>query len=119
MKKNKIRNLVIFSTIICLGTCTVAAKNVKASGIKYLNDTTRFAKEIDSDEFFIAAHRGFSSLGVENSADSIICASNEEYIDYIEIDARLTKDGKIILAHDNKLINKEIIKEISPKKENN
>ena len=102
MKKNKIRNLVIFSTIICLSTCTVA-KNVKASGIKYLNDTTRFIKEIDNDDFFIAAHRGFSSLEIENSANSIICASNEEYIDYIEIDVRMTKDKELILSHDEKI----------------
>ena len=91
MRKKKIRNLVIFSTIFCLGTCTVV-KDVQASGIKYLNETSRFVKEINSDEFLIAAHRGFSSLEVENTADSIICASNEEYIDYIEIDVRMTKD---------------------------
>lgn len=102
MRKKKIRNLVIFSTIFCLGTCTVV-KDVQASGIKYLNETSRFVKEINSDEFLIAAHRGFSSLEVENTADSIICASNEEYIDYIEIDVRMTKDKKLVLSHDEKV----------------
>lgn len=99
----KIKNLIIFSTILCLGTCGYTAKKIKNSGIEYVNETNKFVKELEDDDFLIASHRGFSSLEVENSADSIICASNKEYIDYIEIDVRLTKDNKLVLCHDEKV----------------
>lgn len=48
----------------------------------------------------IIAHRGNDESHKENSLKSIINCLNEEYIDGVEFDIRLTKDKKFILNHD-------------------
>ena len=62
-----------------------------------------YVNEFQSDDFLIAAHRGYSSLEVENTKKAISMASKCKYIDYIEFDARLTKDGIIVISHDDKI----------------
>lgn len=62
-----------------------------------------FSESIEDDDFLISAHRGFSSLAVENTEDAISLAAEKNYVDYIEIDARMTPDSQIVLSHDNAL----------------
>lgn len=57
------------------------------------------------DDFDIGAHRGFSSLAVENTVSSFEMAQYASYVDYIEMDARLTSDGEIVLSHNDEVYN--------------
>ena len=50
----------------------------------------------------IVAHRGNSNYFVENSFEAIFTAIHNK-VEYIEIDLRQTKDGQIIISHDNSL----------------
>lgn len=49
----------------------------------------------------VVAHRGFSSLEVENSFNSVKAAVECACVDSIEIDIRLTKDDELVLAHNS------------------
>ena len=96
-------------------TATVAAFVLFASGASYTlfkkkgNDYFRYINSVsgEEDDLLICAHRGFSSLEIENTENAIYVAANSNYVDYIEMDARMTKDGKIVLSHDQNLIDKE------------
>lgn len=99
----KISKLVIYAaTTFIVGT---------GINLKIQNDKSKnFEKEVydyveffESDNYLVAAHRGYSSLEVENTKQAIELASNCDYIDYIEFDARLTKDGVLVISHDDKI----------------
>lgn len=99
----KISKLVIYAaTTFIVGT---------GINLKIQNDKSKnFEKEVydyvelfESDNYLVAAHRGYSSLEVENTNQAIELASNCNYIDYIEFDARLTKDGVLVISHDDKI----------------
>lgn len=84
-----------------------------AVGLKLYNENKhyhRFIKEIENHQedldhsSNIVAHRGFSSLYVENSMESVTYAFDSCCVDEIEIDVRLTKDNELVLFH-NKYIN--------------
>ena len=85
------------------------------SGIKYklYKDVSKLERKIkiktehmQNDDYFIVSHRGFSSLEVENTKEAIVLAADKDYIDAIEFDVRMTKDGKAIISHDNSLCEK-------------
>ena len=103
----KIKRIVITSTALVLlssGFTYGLCKNRKDVFNRYLK---KYQKD-EVDNFLICAHRGFSSLAVENTYQAINLASCENYVDFIEIDARMTKDGKIVLSHDNTILNNEL-----------
>lgn len=50
----------------------------------------------------LVAHRGYASLGVENSIEALEAASAYK-ADYVEVDLLLTKDGKFVVGHDENL----------------
>ncbi len=54
------------------------------------------------DTIKITAHRGCSKEAPENTIPAIKAAI-ENMVDYAEIDVQLTKDGEIVLMHDNSL----------------
>ncbi|WP_051542136.1 glycerophosphodiester phosphodiesterase [Clostridium lundense] len=66
----------------------------------FMPSTVLFSFPMDNDKIFITAHRGNSSKAPENTLSAIKYAINSE-VDYAEIDVQETKDGKIILFHDN------------------
>ncbi len=57
---------------------------------------------VDIDNIEITSHRGFSHDVPENTLLAIEKAI-EEQADYVEIDVRLTKDGVLVLLHDESL----------------
>ena len=70
-------------------------------------DKYKFEKEVYTHESYennhdanIIAHRGFSSLEVENSYNAIKKGLLCNCTDGVEIDVRLTKDNEIVLSHD-------------------
>lgn len=100
----KIKKIAIYATTIALVTAGSTFHICRENITEYENYITSYSESIVEDDFLITAHRGFSSLEVENTKEAISLASEKDYIDYIEIDARLTKDGKIILSHNNQLL---------------
>ena len=97
-KIKKIRNLVI-SSIVLFFLTEHGYKLIK--GYKYANNI--YQKHLDSDNHqeLIVAHRGFSSLYLDNSIESIDAALESPCVDMIEIDVRKTQNGMIVLHHDS------------------
>lgn len=54
------------------------------------------------DMIKVTSHRGFSYAVPENTLPAIEKAI-EEQADYVEVDVRVTKDGELVLLHDNNL----------------
>ena len=72
----------------------------------------------------IIAHRGFSSLELENSFKSVNLAFDCNCCDGVEIDVRLSKDNEIVLAHDESVfgigkIKNKTLDELKEKKRKN
>ena len=82
-------------------TAGIKIKLCKDKSHEYTKSIESFDENFIDDDFLVAAHRGFSSKEIENTTNSIILAKNTKYIDYIELDVRLTKDRKLILSHNN------------------
>lgn len=62
-------------------------------------DTVNFKK----DKVKVIAHRGLSGLECENTCAAFVAAANRSYFG-IETDVHVTKDGKIIVFHDDNTI---------------
>lgn len=103
MNKIAKNRLIIYVTSICIITASLPIKFNKNKSEDISTRTNNYLNTFSEDNFDIAAHRGFSSLAVENTKDAILEAATKNYVDYIEVDARMTLDGKIILSHNNKL----------------
>ena len=58
---------------------------------------------IDSRQALMVAHRGASVLEPENSCAAFLAASNRSYYG-VETDVHVTKDGKIIVMHDDNAV---------------
>ena len=101
--KRKINKFVLYIGSIILISSGVKIKLCNDESKKYTKEVEEYINDFKSDNFLIAAHRGFSSKEVENTKDAISLASTAPYIDYIEMDVRLTNDNKLILSHDNSL----------------
>ncbi|MEF2965563.1 glycerophosphodiester phosphodiesterase family protein [Paenibacillus sp. M1] len=46
------------------------------------------------------AHRGFSGIAPENTMAAITLAMEQPYVDWVEVDVQLSKDGVPLLIHD-------------------
>ena len=96
--KNGIKNLIVYgSAIAIIGSGFCFGLNQASSEVETVGN-------FSYEDFDIAAHRGFSSIAVENTTRAFDLASQALYVDYIEMDARLTEDGKLVLAHDDEVI---------------
>lgn len=102
--KSKKGKIVLYATTFAIMASTVGFTLCRNRAEEFADYITNYAEEIVDDEFNVSAHRGFSSLEVENTIEAISLAAEKDYVDYIEIDARLTKDGKIVLSHNNALL---------------
>ena len=54
--------------------------------------------------FKIIHHRDFASISSENTGEYVSESNKEFYITYVEVDARLTKDGRLVVSHNNDLL---------------
>lgn len=55
---------------------------------------------LDNDRFFIFGHRGTSEFFPENTMASFSDSASDARVDGIELDVQLTRDGKVVIAHD-------------------
>ena len=104
MNRN-IKQLFITSAFVLLiaTSTTFIINDVESSKItKIINQ--------DNDETTISviAHRGLSSLEIENSFEAIKLGLQDKSTTGVEIDIRLTKDKKIVVIHDDEINNKKV-----------
>ncbi|WP_170063734.1 glycerophosphodiester phosphodiesterase [Clostridium liquoris] len=66
----------------------------------FIPSTVLFSSPKHKENIFITAHRGNSSEAPENTLSAIKYAINSG-VEYAEIDVQETKDGQVILLHDN------------------
>lgn len=90
--------------VFFIATSGICVNLDKEKSKKITDDIDNYITSFKDDDFEISAHRGFSSLEVENSKEAIVLAAEQDYIDYIEVDARLTKDGRIVLSHNDTIL---------------
>lgn len=98
------RNVVIFATAFALFASGMNVKMCRDRSKEFIQYIDAYTQDIVDDDFYISAHRGFSSLEVENTKGAISLAASKGYVDYIEFDVRMTKDNRIVLSHNNSLM---------------
>ncbi|MFW6000886.1 MAG: glycerophosphodiester phosphodiesterase family protein [Halanaerobium sp.] len=65
----------------------------------------------------LVAHRGASYLAPESTRPAVERAA-ENNIDYIELDVQRTKDGRLVIFHDENLLRLSNVEEVFPDREN-
>ena len=104
MLSAKRKRIIIYATTIAVLTSSGGFNLYRERVNDYAEYISNFSEEIKDDDFLVSAHRGFSSLEVENTKEAISLAADKRYVDFIEIDARMTRDGKIVLSHNNSIL---------------
>lgn len=94
--KLKTRKLVYYSGLI--STMTISFFTLDK--YKFEKDVYNHESYDDNHDANIIAHRGFSSLEVENSYNAVNKGLLCNCSDGVEIDVRLTKDNIVVLSHD-------------------
>lgn len=99
--KKTVKKLIIFASITGLMTYSGynLATNINKPTICEVDHNNIYMMEENRD--YIVAHRGLSSVFVENSYDAVYAAFNDDAVGTVEIDVQLTKDDEIILLHDS------------------
>ena len=98
-----IKKIILYSGLVTTLAVGVKLYNENKHYHKFMKEIERHEEDNDHSSS-IVAHRGFSSLYVENSMESVTYAFNSCCVDEIEIDVRLTEDNELVLFH-NKYIN--------------
>lgn len=90
-----VKNIIVYgSTIALIG-----------SGIGFHSEMNQPVDEnATMTDYLIGAHRGDSSLAIENTKEAIVLASENDEVDYIEVDVRMSLDGKLYLSHDDDVL---------------
>lgn len=104
MNRN-IKQLFITSAFVLLiaTSTTFIINDVESSKItKIIN------QDDDETTISVIAHRGLSSLEIENSFEAIKLGLQDKSTTGVEIDIRLTKDKKIVVIHDDEINNKKV-----------
>lgn len=123
--KRKINKFTLYIGSLALILSGVKVNLCKKESKKYTEEVEEYINNFKEDDFLIAAHRGYSSKEIENTKQAISLASETPYVDYIEMDIRLTNDEELILSHDNTLysqnmrylkISEENLKDINDEK---
>lgn len=103
----KIKKLLVTSSFIILAATTTFTITDATS-----KEITKIVIEDNQNNtpssLSIIAHRGFSSLEIENSKEAIELGLSESYTNGVEIDIHLTKDDQVIVSHNSKINDKKI-----------
>lgn len=90
-----------YSTIIALLGSSGYMKTCRDKSKDFLLKTKNYISDFHDDEFKIAAHRGYTQNAVENTISAFADAYDANFVDYIELDARLSADGKLVVVHNS------------------
>ena len=80
MKKKKKTKLYLAAFLVL----TLLAKYKLDKDLSNLEKEIKVKVEKIEDDYSIIAHRGFSSLEVENTSEAIVLASSKSYVDAID-----------------------------------
>ena len=97
----KIKQLALYTTTFVIISSGIKANLNRNNNFIALNSMPNYNNYCNDDDFKIAAHRGFSSLAIENTFEAVTIANSCNYVDYIETDIRLTKDKKLVVSHND------------------
>ncbi|MEL7121139.1 MAG: glycerophosphodiester phosphodiesterase family protein [Bacteroidota bacterium] len=92
------KNWYLIAIVVLLGACS-STKNGKLSSVNRIDFLLSEMKNPDSDYVMVVAHRADWRHAPENSLQAIQ-GSIDMGVDMIEIDVRRTKDGELVLMHD-------------------
>ena len=98
--KKQIKKLVLYSGLISTLFGGIKLCNLNKVNNQFKNEVKNHTNDNKHDGN-VVAHRGFSSMFVENSKEAILEAFNCDCVDVVEIDVRMTKDNKIVVIHDS------------------
>ncbi len=98
----KVIALVLAFLIALIGVCGVVCKFFDGKNVDYTKVTNPYITE---DKAFVSAHRSGKDIAPENTMLAFeTCIESENFdVDVFEFDLHLTKDGKLILLHDDTL----------------
>ncbi len=96
------KKLAIFLTGAIITTSGISVSVNRQKSKELIEHITSYTTSMTDDDFQIAAHRGFSSKEVENTQQALQLAAEQNYIDSIEMDARMTDDQRIVITHNNR-----------------
>ena len=90
--------------ILVLLTGCVAPRNTMSLQQVIKHETGRSGKEFPPYRCTAGAHRGASVTHRENTRDALKAAEEDSRYAFVEFDVQYTRDGKIVLFHDQRLL---------------
>ena len=106
MEKKK-KKILIYLTTFTFFSSTITYKLVKKKEEGLIRKVNEYIEDFQDDDFLICAHRGYQKDCIENTKEAIEKANNSSFIDYIEVDVRLTKDNQLVLSHNDYLVDEK------------
>lgn len=105
MKKKKLKTFLVYSSVVALLGSAGIIKLCRDSSNEFATKTKNYITEFTDDSFKIVAHRGYTKNSIENTVAAFNDAKEAEFIDYIELDARLSKDNELVVSHNSSVKN--------------
>ena len=99
MDRNTRNRLIVSGSLILLLIGSKLSVDKVASN--YNKKIINWGTLAEAEDVNFVAHRGYSSMYPDNSLEAIEACNALECIDGIECDVRLTKDGKLVLIHND------------------
>lgn len=90
-----------YSTIFALLTGGSYIKTCRDKSRDFAAKTKYYVTNFEDDNYKIAAHRGYTQDAIENTVDAFRDAEKAKFVDYIELDTRLSADGELVVIHDS------------------
>ncbi len=98
-----LKKFVAYSSLTAFIASGVFFSICKEKATDYAGYIDEYSKNVDGDDFFIAAHRGHCDDYVENSIQAIANAADSDFVDFLEFDVRLTRDNQLVVVHNNQV----------------
>lgn len=95
MKKKK---LAIYAGVVFLSLGSLYGYKLNKD-VEYTSASDISIEQSSKPKVSIVAHRGLSSIEVENTKEAITKTTNKDYLSGVEFDVRLTSDGEVVLSH--------------------
>lgn len=96
-QKSRYKAGIILAAALIVGILGYSAWQTHANSMKELSEEEQQEQAVE-----IIAHRGYSSVFPENTLASFAGALDVG-VDYIELDVQLSKDGEVVILHDDSL----------------
>lgn len=104
-RKSRYKAGIVLAAVIVVGILGFSACRTYANRLKESSDAeqqVQNVQQVDGQAIEIIAHRGYSSVFPENTLASFAGALDIG-ADYIELDVQLSKDGEVVILHDESL----------------